>query len=98
MTRSTTHCADTAEVAPLNGDAATLKAAAEAAAAKAKFTIEDYKLQGNIESYTLVSAGSSTASTTTFHSGESYEILLTTTNKAGKSTILVKGRRVGDCP
>jgi hypothetical protein len=91
-----THCFTAAEAGPINGDAATLRASAEKAAADKHFTVKDYKLQGDTQSYTLVGAGTSTTTTTTYH-GDSYEFVMSSANDPG-STVHMKGRRIGDCP
>jgi hypothetical protein len=65
-------------------------------AADRHFTVKDYHLEGNTQSYTLLGAGTSTTTTTTF-SGDSFEVLLSTDSDRA-SDVHMKGRRIGDCP
>jgi hypothetical protein len=89
------HCYTAAEASQING-VRTLKEAAEKSATVSHFTLKDYKLQGNTESYILIGAARSTMTTITY-GGDSFETLLSSdTDRA--HDVHMKGRRIGDCP
>jgi Protein of unknown function (DUF3617) len=92
-----THCITAAVAKAANGDARTLKEGVEKSTAAQNCTSTDFKLEGNVVSFTTVCSGVSVESKTTY-SGDSFETVMTTKSPAGVTTTRVRDRRIGDCP
>ncbi|MEO8925503.1 MAG: DUF3617 family protein [Caldimonas sp.] len=90
-------CAAPDTVKLINGTPSELRAFVESTNAQAKCRVQNYKLDGDVESYTAVCGGSSTDITTTYH-GDSYKMVMTTKGDAGVSTSQIQARRLGPCP
>jgi hypothetical protein len=91
------HCFTAADAKSSNGDAQSLKERIEKSAAARKCTTTDFKLVGDVVSFTTTCSGVSVSSTTTYHA-DSFETVMTTKSATGVTTTRVKARRLGDCP
>lgn len=91
------HCLSAAALSGSNGDAKTLKEKLEKSTAARKCTSSDFKLEGNVISFTTTCSGVAVSSTTTYKT-DYFETVMTTKSATGVTTTRVKDRRTGDCP
>jgi hypothetical protein len=91
------HCVTPDEVAIVNADAQSARAlATKRAAGHCKMT--DYRIGGNVVSYTMVCGTTTTRSTATYH-GDSFEAdLKTKAEGAPEVASHVSAKRLGVCP
>ena len=90
-------CATPQEVKGINGTPAEVRAYIETTV-KDLGTIQNFKVQGDTVSYTILAAGSSFDTRTSYH-GDTFESVTTSKAAAGvPETSHIKGRRLGPCP
>jgi hypothetical protein len=95
-TKSLRNCVTPEEAAGVNGDSRTARAWAEKKAG-GRCAIEEFKIDGDVVSYTIV-CGDRTIRSTSTYSGESFEGILTTTYGGHDTSTRVKAKRLGACP
>jgi hypothetical protein len=95
-TTVTSHCLNAAAVSASNGDANSLKEGLENSTAARNCTSKDFKLDGNVISFTTICSGIAVSSSTTYKT-DSFETVMTTKSATGVTTTRVKDRRTGDC-
>jgi len=94
--RTFKQCMTADQANEMNGDTKTARAFAEKRN-NGRCTIQSYDVQGNTVKYSLLCAGRSIESRTTF-TGDTSEGTLTTTSNGTVDAKTVKARRLGACP
>jgi hypothetical protein len=81
----------------INGTPAEVRADVEEKTKAGHCSVENFKMEGDVVSYTTSCAGTSTTATTSYH-GDSFEMVMASKGAPEAATSHAKGRRVGVCP
>jgi Protein of unknown function (DUF3617) len=95
-TSSVKTCITQELAASANGDTRSAREAAQRGAGTT-CTISEFKVEGNVVSYSMKCADTTIGSTSTYH-GESLEAVMKTKRGTAETTTAVKARRLGVCP
>lgn len=91
------HCVSEEEAGSANGDTQSARAHAEKAAG-ARCKVVDYKVGGDVVSYSIQCGDVSIRSTTTFHGDTSEGEMITKRPGSPEDVSHIKAKRLGDCP
>jgi hypothetical protein len=96
QSHTSTKCATPQEVKAINGTPAEVRAEVEEKSAARSCSVENFKMEGDVVSYTTNCAGTSTTETTSYH-GDTFEMVMSTKGAPDTATAHAKGRRLGVC-
>ena len=94
QSRTSAKCVTPQEVEAINGTPAEVRAEVEQKSAAGSCSVENFKMEGDVVSYTTNCGGTSTTETTSYH-GDTFEMVMST--KGEPATAQAKGRRLGVC-
>jgi hypothetical protein len=96
QSHTSTKCATPEEVKAINGTPAEVRAEVEEKTKAGNCSVENFKMEGDVVSYTTNCAGTSTTETTSYH-GDTFEMVMSTKEAPDGATAHAKGRRLGVC-
>lgn len=96
QSRTSSKCITPQEVKAINGTPAEVRAEVEEKSKSGNCSVENFKMEGDVVSYTTNCAGTSTTETTTYH-GDTFEMVMSTKDAPAEATAHAKGRRLGVC-
>ncbi|MGA9798088.1 MAG: DUF3617 family protein [Terriglobales bacterium] len=96
QSRTSSKCVTPQEVKAINGTPAEVRAEVEEKSAAGSCSVENFKMEGDVVSYTTNCAGTSTTETTSYH-GDTFEMVMSTKGAPDNATAHAKGRRLGAC-
>jgi hypothetical protein len=96
QSHTSTKCMTPQEVTAINGTPAEVRAEVEEKSKAGNCSVENFKMEGDVVSYTTSCSGTSTTETTSYH-GDTFEMVMATKGTPDAATAHAKGRRIGAC-